>query len=332
MEDASGRGEYRGIGVLPALYQVGENFRRGHGICHAPLVEARRNIEVWRPGTVLAHIGDPVQGHAVLGGPAAGDGCVGIVLGGKPLQFLPVSALLTCPVSAAPQNQGIPLTAEGQAVFRLVQIHSVKQGYIFQCKGIGTLLVQLQKIAAVLVEEGEVGGDDDLLRPDGAPVSDGGMFHQLTDGGVFVNMQVTGKGGQEFQGMEPGLPGEFYRTNSGEGKGQIFRQLRRKTQSFQGGQLTLQHRPVTAGVNIIVLLREIAVDVPAQLPIAIYSFLVGFQIQPGCLRSEPGQQLVKAQPMLRSDLGCGVFCDAAADLRRLRHQAVYPGLLQPVCA
>ena len=64
---------------------------------------------------------------------------------------------------------------------------------------IGAVLVELQEIAAVLVENGKVGGDDDLFRRDRSMISEdfaGSEFQKL---GVFKNPQVPGDGRDEIE-------------------------------------------------------------------------------------------------------------------------------------
>ncbi len=49
-----------------------------------------------------------------------------------------------------------------------------------------------------------MGGRDDLLRPDGAAVGDGGAGTQLQHLGMLTDPQVPGDGGNKFQRMELG--------------------------------------------------------------------------------------------------------------------------------
>ena len=76
-------------------------------------------------------------------------------------------------MGAAPQQQKILPVPERQPFFRFVHIYSVHRRRTVQRQDIGTVLIQLQKIAAVLVQYGEVSGDDGLPEGDFAVLGDG---------------------------------------------------------------------------------------------------------------------------------------------------------------
>lgn len=124
MENTPGRGEHFAVGTLPALNQVAQEHGGHHGGGHPPLVEAGGDVQVSRGGGVGADIGDAVQAHAVLGGPVEFLGGMGVVPSGKRPQLPPATALLSCAVATTPDQQQVPVIAEGQAGSGLVHIHA----------------------------------------------------------------------------------------------------------------------------------------------------------------------------------------------------------------
>ena len=251
---------------------------------------------------------------------------------GEALQLPPAAALLARPVTAAAQKEHSPVIPKGQALFVLVQIHPVDIRGVFQGQHIGAVLIQLQEVAAVLVENREVGGDDDLVRRNGPAVGDRLAGGQLQHLGVFINPQVLGDGSDKLEGVELGLTGEFYRSRCGEGEGNLFHKLCPEAQLAQGIQLPVQLFSVVQGVDKGVLFLEITVEAYAQGAVLLQRLLVGLQVEPGPVRAELPDQLVADQPVLGGDLRCGVFGDAAADAVRLHQGAVHPRLGQLIGA
>ena len=232
------------------------------------------------------------------------------------------------PVSAAAQNQAAVVLPEGQAVFPLVQIHAPKRRRVFQRQHVGALLVELQKIAAVLVQEGKMGGDDKSVRPDDAPVCDGCALFQPPHGGIFIDGQLVGNGRQKFQRMKLRLMGKFHRPHRGKGQRQIFGKLRLCADAFQRLHLLLQLFPVIGGIDIVVLLGKITVDPGAEGAKRGNCLLVGLQIQRCLFRSKAFGQLLVDQAMLGGYFSGGVLRDAPGDGSRFRHGAVHPRVLQ----
>ena len=176
----------------------------------------------------------------------------------------------------------------------------------------------------MLVEDGEVGGDHDPLRRNGPPAGPGPAGGQLQHLGVLEDPQGPGDGGGELQGVKPGLPGEAHRPRHGERQGRPIHQLGGKAQLVQGGQLPLQLFPAVQGVDVIVLLGETAVHLPAQGPVFVQGLQVGRQVEAGPLRPEPPEQLVIDQAVLGGELGGHALGGAAADPGRLHQGAVHP--------
>ena len=220
---------------------------------------------------------------------------------------------------------GVP---EGEAVLRFVQVHAIHIRGVFQGQHIGTPLVHLQEIGPVLVEYREVGGDDDVFRPDHPLRRPGGVGPQFQDGAVLIDTQIFRHGRRKGERVELGLVWEPHRAHGRKGQGRPFRQFRRKPQGLQGAYLLLQLFPVVQGVDVGVLFLEAAVDVPAQCPVLFQRRLVSRQIQPCLLRAEPPDQLVVEEPVLGGDFGGGALGCAAADMIRLYQQDLCPCLGQ----
>ena len=133
------------------------------------------------------------------------------MLTGKGLQFLPAASLFSRSVSAAAQQQKLSPPTKGQAVSASVHIHSLKKRGIFQRQHIGAVLVQFEKIPAVLVEHGKMSGDNDVLCPNPPPIGDGFSGHQLQNPGVGADVQPLADGCQKFQRVKLPLSGQAHR-------------------------------------------------------------------------------------------------------------------------
>ena len=137
----------------------------------------------------MPDIGDTVQSYAVLRGPAADYMGLRIVNLGKLLKFLPAASFFTGAVATAAQKQKVSVAAETETFFIHIQIHARILGRIFQCKYVGTLLILFQKIQSVLVVDGEVCGNDDLICSNFSRICDCGIAFKCSDCSVLVNMQ-----------------------------------------------------------------------------------------------------------------------------------------------
>ena len=67
------------------------------------------------------------------------------------------------------------------------------------------MLVQLEKIAAVLVQKRKVGGDNHMLRLNRAMVGHGPARRQFQNPGVLVDLQFGCQGSGQLQGVKLGL-------------------------------------------------------------------------------------------------------------------------------
>ena len=90
--------------------------------------------------------------------------------------------------SSADEQQVLRI-AEGKPVFRAVNIDAVHICRMFQRNHIGSLLVQLQKIAAVFVEKRKMRGDDDLVGVDSAVVRHSRHPNEFPHGRVLIDVQ-----------------------------------------------------------------------------------------------------------------------------------------------
>ena len=199
----------------------------------------------------------------------------------KGLQVLPSVALLSGAVTASAQKQAALIRSEGQSTLPLVQIHPVHVLGVFQRQHIGAALIQPEKIAAVLVEDGEMGGHDDRLRPNGPPVGlhrTGGEFKSC---GALPDVQALRDARGKLQRVKLRLVPEPDGAGGPERKGQVLDQVRRDAQVFQGLQLPPEFFRAVQRVNIGVPTLQAAGDLPAQLPVLGQGGLVGLPVQPG---------------------------------------------------
>ena len=113
--------------------------------------------------------------------------------------------MLAGPVTASSQKKQRSVIPEGKAGFGFVHIAPVDRWRVLQGQHIGAVLVQLEKITAVLVQKRKVGGDDDVLRLNRAMVGHGPARHQLQNPGVLVDLQPGRQGSSQLQGMKLGL-------------------------------------------------------------------------------------------------------------------------------
>ena len=108
---------------------------------------------------------------------------------GKIPQLLPCAALFSGAMASAANQQQVSVISEGQAVLCLVNIHAVHIRGVLQRDNIGAVLIQLDKIAAVLVQKWEVGGYDYFLCGDLAAVRHCRGPNQFPHRGVLINTQ-----------------------------------------------------------------------------------------------------------------------------------------------
>ena len=125
-------------------------------------------------------------------------------------------------MTAAAQNQAFPVASEGQAVFLCVQIHAFQGWCVFQGDGVGALLIELQEITPMFVKEWKMSCNNKRICMDFSMIRDGCIFCKFLDGGVFVDGQFLGNGGEKFQGMKLGLLWKLHRSHSGEGERQLL--------------------------------------------------------------------------------------------------------------
>ena len=121
---------------------------------------------------------------------------------GKCLQFAPAAALLSGSMASAAQQQQILPASEGESLLIRVAVHPLHNRCVFQRQHIGTVLIQLHEVAAMLVQQGKVGGDDDLFRRDPSVIRYDLAGLQLQHLGVLVNVQPSGDVRREFERMK----------------------------------------------------------------------------------------------------------------------------------
>ncbi|MPM81896.1 hypothetical protein SDC9_128953 [bioreactor metagenome] len=175
-----------------------------------------------------------------------------------------------------------------------------------------------------------MGGNNDSVSGNPAPIRHGGGADELTDGRVLINAQTFGNAGDELQGIKLRLLYKFYRARYREGQRHALQPLGRKTQSLQRRDLLVNFTAAVHRVNKIVLLLKMTVDVRAQLAVALQRLLVGAQVQPSRCRIKLPDQFIVEQPVLGGNFGGGVFGNAAAEPIGLHQHIVHTGLLQQI--
>ena len=184
----------------------------------------------------------------------------------------------------------------------------------------------------MLVQQGEMGGGNDILRRHRPSVCHRPAGGQLQDLGPLEYPQPLGNGGGKLQGVELGLFREFHRPRRGHGQGRSPGELRREAQAFQGLQLPVQLPPVRQGVDIGVPLLKIAPGFPAELPVLPQGGPVGLQVQPGPPQAELPEEPGVNQPVLERELGGGVPRHASAEPPGLHQGVVHSRPVQPIGA
>ena len=165
-------------------------------------------------------------------------------------------------MAAAAQNLSVPGASQGKTVF--FQVHAVQGRKPFQADCIGTLLVKLEKEQTVLIEKWEVGSHNCLGKVDFPIFGNGKMGHQLKDRGVFIDGQIRGKPGQEFQWMKLGLVREADTPCGGKGQGKLLPENRGIPQLVQCGKLRFQLLHAGTGINRVVRTGKITVNFSCQ--------------------------------------------------------------------
>src|SRR5699024_317080 len=125
-------------------------------------------------------------------------------------QCFPAPAGFSRSMTAAAKEQVASIIPEGQAVFLPVQIHPGKLRGTGKGQHIGPTLIELQKIASMLVEKGEMGGYENFVRKDFPPVRNGAALPELPDRGVFIDRESGGQGKQKLERVKLGLIWKFY--------------------------------------------------------------------------------------------------------------------------
>jgi ABC-type multidrug transport system fused ATPase/permease subunit len=95
-----------------AMIVVAKKIGGDHRTCHTPLVKARCHKYVWSGLGVLTDIGNIVKRHTVLSCPFGDYPCALVVLVGKFFKLLPATTLLSRAMSAATEQQKIPIASE----------------------------------------------------------------------------------------------------------------------------------------------------------------------------------------------------------------------------
>lgn len=112
------------------------------------------------------------------------------------------------------------------------------------------MLIELEKIGPVAIEKREVGGHNDLLRPDPPPRGDRLHALQPEHRGVLTDPQSPGQPGEKFQRMKLGLIGKPHCPRRGKGEGQFRDKGGLIAQPVQGPELVVDGLPVFQRIDV----------------------------------------------------------------------------------
>ena len=193
-------------------------------------------------------------------------------------------------------------------------------------------MVQLKKIPAVFVEDGEMGCKQDLLCPDGPPGGLGQARSQLLHLGFLVDAKAPGNSPQEAEGMNLSLPGKPHRPCHRDGEGSLFGKLGGEAQLPESGHLLPDLVPVPGGVNKGVPLLKVTAQLLAKGPVPLHRLLVGPEVEAGLGKAKLPEQPPVKEAVLGGHFGRGVAGDAAADAVRLHQGVIRPLTIQEIGA
>ena len=247
---------------------------------------------------------------------------------GQRLKLGIAAALLPCAVGAAAEKQQLAAASDGRAAALRVDKHPGRVRGVFQGQHIRAVLEHFQEIAAVLVDDGKVGCDEDLFRLYPHLVRVDGIAFKAPGGGVLVDLQSGRDPRRQKQRMKLGLVFKLYGPGHVKGQGQTVPVSGLCPDALQGPQLLFQRFAVTGGIDKGGLCLHPAGIVRRQLAKMRNRGLIGLIIQPGGLLVVFTDQLVIDQAVLAGDLGGGVACHAAAYAVRLDQRIICAGPVQ----
>ena len=194
------------------------------------------------------------------------------------------------------------------------------------------MLVQLQKVPAVLVQQRKVSGHDDVVGPNAAMVRDHGVLFKGPGRRVLMDGQVPGHPRRQLQRVELRLPLKADGARRGKRQRHVVRERGGNAQPLQGRQLRFQRFRLVQRVDVGGLFLKVAGKGSGQLPVTPQGRLIGLPVQAGRVRAEQPLQLSVEEAVLGGELRRRVPGDAAADGIRLDQQAVRPRLGQGIGA
>ena len=194
------------------------------------------------------------------------------------------------------------------------------------------MLVQLQKVPAVLVQHGKVRGKDDLFCINLPLGRSSKARRKLQHPRVFIDGQLLCDGGGELQRIELRLTGNADRTGGLYGQWQGVDPPRGHAQALERGELAVDQRPILHGVDKVVLPLKIAVHPGAERAVGVQRALIGAEVHLRPLPPEALHQLVVDQAVLHGELGRRVLGNPAAEIRGLHERTVHACLPEHVRA
>ena len=228
---------------------------------------------------------------------------------GEGFQLRPSTAILSGAVVSSAQEQQVLIGPEGEASIGLIHIHSVHNWSALQSQDIGTVLIELEKISAVLIQNGKVGSYDDLFRPDEASVCQYRFAVEGPGRCLLIDGKIRHKGGEESQRMKLSLVPDLY--GSGGGKGERGEdRFPGKTKLLQGPQLVLQLLGLVHRVDIGILGFKITGNSFAKVSVALQGRQICLQIHSSFFSSEAAQKSMSKESVLNGHFGGSPSGDA----------------------
>ena len=150
----------------------------------------------------MTDIRDIIERHTILRRPLADDLGIFVILTGKIFKLLPTTALLASSVSATAEEQKIAVTSEGQSRVRFIHIHSFYFFGVFECKNVGTMLIEFEIVQAMFIEHRKMSCNNQFFVGDFTVIGDCLVRHQFHDFSMLVDWQIFCNCIEKFQRVE----------------------------------------------------------------------------------------------------------------------------------
>ena len=182
-------------------------------------------------------------------------------------------------MSSAAEQEQVPVTSERHSARGFVDIHSVHVFGAFQRDDIRPMLIHFEKIRAVLVEKGEMRGNDHLFRSDRSPLGHGDGPDHFAHLCVLVNVEIAGNGAEEFERMELRLTRKHDRTRHGKRQFDFVLPFGGITDRPQSVDFPFDFGTIPKRIDKRVAFLEIAIHRAREFAIGIERFFIRFEIE-----------------------------------------------------